>query len=64
VTRRGDLERHLTRLGCTKLREGGRHSIWVGPSGARASVPRHREIPRTTAHDLPPARDRRDLTQT
>ncbi|WP_408655960.1 type II toxin-antitoxin system HicA family toxin [Jatrophihabitans sp.] len=45
-----DLERHLQRHGCELLRQGGRHAIWWNPvSQRRSSVPRHREIPVTTA---------------
>ena len=40
-----DLIRHLTEHGCTLLREGGRHSVYVNRRTGKAStVPRHREI--------------------
>ncbi len=42
--KRGDLERHLTAHGCHQVDEGGSHSRWVGPEGARSVMPRHREI--------------------
>jgi mRNA interferase HicA len=42
--KRRDLERHLRQLGCRQIDEGGNHSRWVGPGGARSAVPRHREI--------------------
>jgi predicted RNA binding protein YcfA (HicA-like mRNA interferase family) len=39
----------LTRLNCHKMREGGGHEIWIGPSGKQTSIPRHRgEIPKGT----------------
>lgn len=45
-----DLERHLRAHGCELLREGGRHTIWWNPKNQRrTSVPRHRELPATTA---------------
>jgi predicted RNA binding protein YcfA (HicA-like mRNA interferase family) len=48
-----DLERHLRQHGCGLLREGGRHSIWLCEgTGQRTSVPRHRELPRTTAREI------------
>jgi predicted RNA binding protein YcfA (HicA-like mRNA interferase family) len=40
-----DLVRHLLAHGCTLLREGGRHSVYVNRRAGKAStVPRHREI--------------------
>ncbi len=43
--KRRDLIRHLERLGCELLREGGRHSWWHNPEqNRRTAVPRHREI--------------------
>ena len=39
------LVRHLERLGCELLREGGNHSIYVNrPARKVSSVPRHREV--------------------
>lgn len=53
MTRLRDLERHLRRHGCTRLREGGRHSIWLCEATMkRTSVPRHRELPPTTAREI------------
>jgi mRNA interferase HicA len=47
---RKDLIRHLRRNGCILVREGSDHSIWENPAnGARAPVPRHREINNLTA---------------
>lgn len=42
--KRRDLERHLRAQGCRLIDEGGNHSRWAGPDGARSVVPRHREI--------------------
>jgi hypothetical protein len=36
--------RALYRLGCTFIREGGRHSILRGPNNATLSIPRHTEV--------------------
>jgi mRNA interferase HicA len=50
VIRLRDLERHLRQHGCELFREGARHSIWWNPANqSRTSVPRHRELPATTA---------------
>ena len=46
-----DLRRHLRANGCHQLREGSNHSVWQGPGG-RSTLPRHREIPRTTARAI------------
>jgi predicted RNA binding protein YcfA (HicA-like mRNA interferase family) len=43
--KRLDLIRHLEQHGCSFLREGGRHSVYVNRSkGKSSAVPRHREI--------------------
>jgi len=43
--KRFDLIRHLERLGCQLLREGGSHSVYVNRvAGKATTVPRHREI--------------------
>ncbi|MBS1885665.1 MAG: type II toxin-antitoxin system HicA family toxin [Actinobacteria bacterium] len=42
--KRRQLEQHLKTEGARKLDEGGNHTRWVGPSGRRSAVPRHREI--------------------
>jgi predicted RNA binding protein YcfA (HicA-like mRNA interferase family) len=42
--KRRDLERYLRAHGCRKVDEGGSHSRWAGPGGARSVMPRHREI--------------------
>jgi mRNA interferase HicA len=39
-----ELERHLRAQSCRQIDEGGNHSRWIGPSGERSVVPRHREI--------------------
>ncbi|MDQ6909398.1 MAG: type II toxin-antitoxin system HicA family toxin [Actinomycetota bacterium] len=51
--KRADLERHLRVLGCEIKREGAKHTIWTNPATGRVStVPRHRELPRTTARAI------------
>jgi predicted RNA binding protein YcfA (HicA-like mRNA interferase family) len=53
VTKLRDLERHLRASGCEPLREGAKHAIWHTPAAKRrTSVPRHVEIPRTTARAI------------
>jgi mRNA interferase HicA len=42
--KRRDLERHLSAHGCRSIDEGGNHTRWAGPEGARSVLPRHREI--------------------
>ena len=43
--KRADLVRHLERVGCRVLREGGRHTVYVNPANRKVStVPRHREV--------------------
>ena len=43
--KRLDLIRHLERHGCSLLREGGSHSVYLNRSTRKATtVPRHREI--------------------
>lgn len=43
--KRHDLIRHLESHGCYRLREGGRHTVYVNPANNRTSaVPRHTEI--------------------
>ncbi|HLU05565.1 MAG TPA: type II toxin-antitoxin system HicA family toxin [Woeseiaceae bacterium] len=43
--KRRELLAHLRQRGCTKVREGARHSWWGNPStGRRSAVPRHSEI--------------------
>ena len=43
--KRFDLVRYLEEQGCTLLREGGRHSVYVNRATGKASaVPRRREI--------------------
>lgn len=50
MTKLRDLERHLRAHGCEPLREGARHSVWHNPDAKRrTTVPRHAEIPYTTA---------------
>ena len=43
--KRLDLLRWLEEHGCSLLREGGRHSVYVNrATGKSSTVPRHREI--------------------
>lgn len=42
--KRRELERHLRAQGARQVDEGGNHTRWVGPRGARSVTPRHREI--------------------
>jgi hypothetical protein len=50
MIKRRDLVRHLSRRGCGRIRQGARHEVWADVTGERrATVPRHREIPRGTA---------------
>jgi mRNA interferase HicA len=53
VTALRDLERHLRANGCEVLREGGRHTVWRNAmTGKRSTVPRHRDLPPTTAREI------------
>ncbi len=50
MIKRTDLVRHLLRHDCRRVRQGRRHEIWTDPTGElRSPLPRHREIPSTTA---------------
>jgi predicted RNA binding protein YcfA (HicA-like mRNA interferase family) len=43
--KRNDLTRHLEKLGCIFIREGGNHTIYKNPANGRmTSIPRHREV--------------------
>lgn len=43
--KRADLVRHLERFGCSPLREGAKHSVFINRARNKTStVPRHREI--------------------
>ncbi|MBV9068886.1 MAG: type II toxin-antitoxin system HicA family toxin [Acidobacteria bacterium] len=42
--KRRDLIRHLREHGCVLDHEGGRHSVFSGPSNTTSTVPRHNEI--------------------
>ena len=43
--KRRDLIKHLKQHGCEKLREGGKHTVYINRSKHKIStVPRHREI--------------------
>ncbi len=44
---------HLLAHGCTPLREGGSHSIWVNPvTGRKEAIPRHTEIKKYLARSI------------
>jgi len=60
--KRRDLIQHLEAHGCTFLREGGNHTVYVNLSKRKVStVPRHREINEELARkicrdlEIPPA---------
>ena len=43
--KRAELVRQLTEAGCTLLRHGARHDIFINPrTGQKQAVPRHSEI--------------------
>lgn len=43
--KRRELIRHLEKHGCQRLREGGRHTMFVNPPRKKVSaMPRHNEI--------------------
>ncbi|HEV7425502.1 MAG TPA: type II toxin-antitoxin system HicA family toxin [Thermoanaerobaculia bacterium] len=42
--KRRDLVRHIREHGCIVDHEGGRHTVFAGPSNTTSSVPRHNEI--------------------
>ena len=51
--KRRDLLRHLARHGCTLLREGGNHTVYVNPTAKKVStVPRHNDINRELARKI------------
>ena len=51
--KRRDPVRHLEGHGCTFLREGGNHTIYVNrPKRKVSSVPRHREVLEFTARKI------------
>ena len=52
VIKRRDLERHLRAHGCVLNRRGAEHDVWHGVGKRRSTVPRHREIPITTARAI------------
>lgn len=49
---RNELIRHLRGHGCVFEEEGKKHTHYLGPNGAFASVPRHAEIMRDTARSI------------
>jgi mRNA interferase HicA len=48
-----DLERHLSSHGCALARQAAKHEFWQNTAtGARTTVPRHREIKTATARGI------------
>ena len=47
--KRQQLEALLTEHGCAPIRDQGKHTVWKAPSGALATIPRHKEIKKFTA---------------
>lgn len=48
-----DLERHLAANGCRMLRQATKHELWENTAtGARTTLPRHREIKTPTARGI------------
>lgn len=48
-----ELVKHLELHGCTLLREGGNHSVYINRKARKTSaVPRHREINDFLAHKI------------
>jgi mRNA interferase HicA len=52
VIKRRKLERHLRAHGCELARHGAKHDVWRGGGKRRSTVPRHSEIPTTTARAI------------
>jgi predicted RNA binding protein YcfA (HicA-like mRNA interferase family) len=50
--KRRALVKHIEAHGCRVKREGGNHTIYVGPSGRPVPVPRHTEIPNKLAREI------------
>jgi len=51
--KRIDLVRYLIKKGCTLVREGSRHSVFINMVTRRSSsVPRHKEINNFTARKI------------
>lgn len=46
-----EFKRLATQAGCSFLRHGSRHDIWVNPKGEKFSIPRHdvEEMPKGLA---------------
>ena len=51
--KRRDLLRHLAQHGCTFLREGGNHTLYINrPAKKVSTIPRHKEINRDLARTI------------
>jgi predicted RNA binding protein YcfA (HicA-like mRNA interferase family) len=58
LMKRRELERHLRQHGCSVLREGGNHTIYVNDANNRVTaVPRHTEIKTPTVREVCKALD-------
>jgi len=56
--KRRDLERHLRQHGCSVLREGGNHTVFVNDATGRVTaVPRHAGIKTPTVREICKALD-------
>ncbi|WP_368071453.1 type II toxin-antitoxin system HicA family toxin [Nitriliruptor sp.] len=47
-----DLEAHLRAHDAYLVREGAKHSVWRRDPDHQSTVPRHRELPATTARSI------------
>jgi mRNA interferase HicA len=53
MTRLQALTKHVSAHHCEVVREGGSHTVWQHrDSRRRSTVPRHRDLPRTTARAI------------
>jgi predicted RNA binding protein YcfA (HicA-like mRNA interferase family) len=50
--KRRDFERLLSKHGCSKVRDQGKHDVWKNAHGDVSSVPRHAEIKKHTARGI------------
>ncbi|MFJ5790227.1 type II toxin-antitoxin system HicA family toxin [Lysinibacillus sp. NPDC093197] len=47
-----ELEKRFTAKGWKFLTHGGKHDIWVSPTGKKEQIPRHREVNEDLAKGL------------
>lgn len=51
--KRADLLKHLSKHGCSLIREGGKHSVFFNAqTGKTSTVPRHKEVNTFTAQQV------------